>query len=105
MRRTLAFVISFSTFLVACVDHAHIGGKENLSDVLVPQCLYRLAPFHAIALFFFVCFWIWEALRLVFDIPQLITCHQIYTHLLDIPGNDQIIMMYIFTVQMPIFRR
>jgi autophagy-related protein 9 len=83
----LAFVIGFSTFLIACVDHAHIAHKENLSDVLVPQCLSTLAPFHAITLLLFVGFWLWEALKLALELPQLISTYRTYTYLLDIPGT------------------
>lgn len=43
---TVGFVISFSTFLLGCVDYSRIRpeGITRLSDVVVPHCVSRCAP-------------------------------------------------------------
>lgn len=35
---TIVFIVSFSTFLLWCVDHAEIRKKNRLSDVIVSNC-------------------------------------------------------------------
>jgi hypothetical protein len=47
--RTIAFVVGFSTFLIACIDWARIRGSHSLSEIIIPHGLskyYLLTPAH-----------------------------------------------------------
>lgn len=39
--RTVGWVISFSTFLMGCIDYSRLWGSHHLSDVVVDRCLSR----------------------------------------------------------------
>lgn len=41
LRRTIGFVITFSVFLLGCVDYSVIRQSHRLSDVVVPRCVSR----------------------------------------------------------------
>jgi hypothetical protein len=39
--RTIAFVVGFSTFLIACIDWSRIRGSHNLAQIIIPHGLSK----------------------------------------------------------------
>ena len=39
--RTIAFVVGFSTFLIACIDWSKIRGSHTLNEIIIPHGLSR----------------------------------------------------------------
>jgi hypothetical protein len=46
----------------------------------------------------FWCYWTWQLIRFVYDIPQLIRMYNFYTYLLDIPDVSMIIIVKSITL-------
>lgn len=85
---TSAFLVSFSTFLFACVDHSKIKDAETLSDVLVPRCLAKLPAFPAVLLLSYCSWWTFQLARLIFSIPSLLETHLFYRFLLGVSDSE-----------------
>ncbi|KAI9320896.1 APG9-domain-containing protein [Dichotomocladium elegans] len=85
---TLAFVISFSVFLVGCVDYAEIPNHHSLAEVMIPQCVSRLSGTMQMFLVIFILWWVMQAIRFVLDWPAIKEMHNFYHYLLDIPDRD-----------------
>ncbi|KAK9768851.1 autophagy protein atg9 [Basidiobolus ranarum] len=85
---TFAFIIGFTLFIMDCVDYSKIQPHGRLSDVVVPQCITRLSGISALFTVIFFIFWIWQFLRLIFDIRGLLDMNHFYTYLLEVPDVD-----------------
>ncbi|KAJ3383174.1 autophagy protein atg9 [Lobulomyces angularis] len=84
----LSFIVSFSTFLVWCVDHPLIREKKMLSEVLKPQCISNIP---ILPLAFLIVFWLWlilKVLKLFVDYPLLIEMKNFYNKGLNIQESD-----------------
>ncbi|ORX93600.1 APG9-domain-containing protein [Basidiobolus meristosporus CBS 931.73] len=85
---SFAFIIGFTLFIVDCVDYSKIQPDGHLSDIVIPQCITRLSGVSALFTIIFFVFWIWQFLRLIFDIRGLFDMYHFYTYLLEIPDVD-----------------
>ncbi|KAI9341801.1 APG9-domain-containing protein [Zopfochytrium polystomum] len=80
----LAFIIWFSTFLAYCVDYRLIAKERTLVEVLRPQCVKNIHGLSALLLVTFSIWWVWQAFRLILDIPRLWEMKVFYEELLEI---------------------
>ncbi|CCL99619.1 uncharacterized protein FIBRA_01638 [Fibroporia radiculosa] len=87
---TVGFVISFSTFLLGCVDYSRIGhGKSTrLGEAIVDRCVSRFSGFTFLFFILFSAFFIWQIVTYVLGILRLVDMYRFYTHLLHIPDAD-----------------
>ncbi|KZO97798.1 APG9-domain-containing protein [Calocera viscosa TUFC12733] len=85
---TVGFVISFSTFLLACLDYSSIHDHTQLSNVIIPQCVSRFSGWTFLFFAGFGAFYIWQCVSYVYGIIRLIDMYRFYTHLLGIPDAD-----------------
>ncbi|KAI9023081.1 autophagy protein Apg9-domain-containing protein [Phycomyces nitens] len=84
----LAFLLSFSTFLIGCIDYRAIPNHHSLSEVVSFGGLSSLPFPITLVLTIFVIWWILQAIRFVWDISSLMEIHDFYLHLLGIPDQD-----------------
>ncbi|KAI3632247.1 hypothetical protein MIR68_009353 [Amoeboaphelidium protococcarum] len=84
----VAFVVSFSTFLISCIDHSAIPKTRQLSEALIPHCLSTINTFQTISLFLFVCFWIYEMMKMVSDWSRYKLIQQFYDDVLQIDDSQ-----------------
>ncbi|TCD67283.1 autophagy protein atg9 [Steccherinum ochraceum] len=87
---TVGFVISFSTFLLGCVDYSRIKPEKatRLSEVVVPYCVSRFSGFTLMFFLLFTAFFVWQMITYVLSILRLVDMYRFYTHLLRIPDAD-----------------
>ncbi|KAI3645020.1 hypothetical protein MP228_011184 [Amoeboaphelidium protococcarum] len=84
----VAFVVSFSTFLISCIDHSAIPKTRQLSEALIPHCLSTINTFQTISLFLFVCFWIYEMMKMVSDWSRYQLIQQFYSDVMQIDDSQ-----------------
>ncbi|VDM46992.1 unnamed protein product [Toxocara canis] len=95
------FVVSFSTFLLQCVDYpilfntknvtvdgVPVSGKRHLSDAIVSGCITRLHPLVAAALLFAILFWIFRVIRDGYHLVQFYEIHNFYEEALGISDAE-----------------
>lgn len=98
-RRTIAFVVGFSTFLLACIDWPKIPEKHKLHDIIIPHGLSQYCPFvvflicriswgGSFVLWSFALFWMVKFLQYVVDIQRLRELQNFYHYLLEIQDVD-----------------
>ncbi|KAI3657325.1 hypothetical protein MP638_002855 [Amoeboaphelidium occidentale] len=85
---TVAFVLGFGTFLIACVDHENISKRRTLQDALVPQCMAKLHSLHVVALLMFSSYWLYELVRIVLDYPHLDRMRLFVNEILGVSDNE-----------------
>ncbi|KAI9228568.1 MAG: autophagy protein Apg9-domain-containing protein [Piptocephalis tieghemiana] len=86
---SLAFVISFTTFLTGCVNYPTLHHQPKvLHDLLIPQCLSKLPSSISFLLGIAIPYLIFVILRYILDTKRLLEMHNFYTHLLEIPDED-----------------
>ncbi|KAH8827329.1 putative transmembrane protein [Flagelloscypha sp. PMI_526] len=87
---TVGFVISFSTFLLGCVDYSRIKPEKStrLSDVIVESCVSKFSGFTLVFFLLFTAFYLWQIFTFVISIQKLVDMYRFYTYLLKIPDAD-----------------
>ncbi|EJD53203.1 APG9-domain-containing protein [Auricularia subglabra TFB-10046 SS5] len=87
---TVGFVISFSTFLLGCVDYRRLRheGTKHLSDVVVDRCVSGFSGFTWLFFLTFGAFFVWQVVKFGFEFLDLLHMHRFYAHLLEIPDVD-----------------
>uniref|UniRef100_A0A915C9M6 Autophagy-related protein 9 n=4 Tax=Parascaris univalens TaxID=6257 RepID=A0A915C9M6_PARUN len=95
------FVVSFSTFLLQCVDYpvlfntknitsdgVPIVGKRRISDAIIGECMSHLHPLVMAALIFAVLFWIFRVIRDGYHLVQFYEIHNFYGDALGISDSE-----------------
>ncbi|KAF9246404.1 putative transmembrane protein [Melanogaster broomeanus] len=87
---TVGFVISFSTFLLGCIDYGRItrDNVNHLSDVVIDHCVTKFSGFTLLFFLLFTAFYIWQIISFVFEVMRLVDMYNFYTYLLRIPDAD-----------------
>ncbi|CDU22285.1 related to ATG9-integral membrane protein required for Cvt and autophagy transport [Sporisorium scitamineum] len=85
---TIAFVISFSTFLFGCIDYSSIRHDGQLSDVIVGHCVAGFSPFATLVVVLLLAAFGWQVVQFVLGLSRLRAMHRFYEHLLGIPDAD-----------------
>jgi len=101
-------VITFSTFLLGCIDYTILWDSNHLSDVVVPQCLSRFVSpppspprrrkgkvdvksenrfsgLTTLLVVTFAVFYSWRVIRFGMGVRKLWEMHEFYTELLEVP--------------------
>ncbi|CBQ69197.1 related to ATG9-integral membrane protein required for Cvt and autophagy transport [Sporisorium reilianum SRZ2] len=85
---TMAFVISFSTFLFGCIDYSSIRHDGQLGDVIVGHCVAGFSPFATLVVVLLLAAFGWQVVQFVLGLSRLRAMHRFYEHLLGIPDAD-----------------
>ncbi|KAJ1025162.1 hypothetical protein NDA16_002668 [Ustilago loliicola] len=85
---TVAFVISFSTFLFGCIDYSAIRHDGQLGDVIVGHCVAGFSPGTTVLVLLLVAAFGWQVVQFVLGLSRLRAMHRFYEHLLGIPDAD-----------------
>lgn len=85
---TLFFVVSFTTFVGGCIDFKKIKPHSSLHDAVVENCFTGLHSFAKIILFIYLFILIWQAVRLIYEVRDLLEMYHFYTKVLGIPDED-----------------
>jgi len=85
---TLLFVVSFSTFLTACIDYKKVPTSKTMSQIIIPQCTKNMSSWTNLLIWIFSFFWIYKVFQYLVDIRRLWHLHQFYLHLLGIPDVE-----------------
>lgn len=85
---TIAFVISFSTFLFGCIDYSAIKHDGQLGDVIVGHCVAGFSPITTVFVLLLVAAFGWQVVQFVLGLSRLRAMHRFYEHLLGIPDAD-----------------
>ncbi|KAJ4493420.1 putative transmembrane protein [Lentinula lateritia] len=87
---TVGFVISFSTFLIGCIDYSriHPDKQMRLSEAIVGRCVSKFSGFPLLFFILFTVFYVWQVATFVLGIMRLVDMYNFYTHLLKIPDAD-----------------
>uniref|UniRef100_V5EFQ0 Autophagy-related protein 9 n=2 Tax=Kalmanozyma brasiliensis (strain GHG001) TaxID=1365824 RepID=V5EFQ0_KALBG len=85
---TVAFVISFSTFLFGCIDYSAIRHDGQLSDVIVGHCVAGFSPFATFIVVLLLAAVGWQVVQFVLGLSRLRAMHRFYEQLLGIPDAD-----------------
>ncbi|KAI0263381.1 autophagy protein Apg9-domain-containing protein [Gloeopeniophorella convolvens] len=87
---TVGFVISFSTFLLRCIDYSRIIPEHTtrLSDMVVDRCVSRFSGFTLLFFLLFCAFYVWQIALFVLSVMRLVDMYRFYTYLLQIPDED-----------------
>ncbi|SPO29656.1 related to ATG9 - integral membrane protein required for Cvt and autophagy transport [Ustilago trichophora] len=85
---TVAFVISFSTFLFGCIDYSAIRHDGQLGDVIVGHCVAGFSPLTTVVVLLLVVAFGWQVVQFVLGLSRLRAMHRFYEHLLGIPDAD-----------------
>ncbi|KAH9945782.1 APG9-domain-containing protein [Epithele typhae] len=87
---TVGFVISFSTFLLGCVDYSRVRHDKitRLDEVIIQRCVSRFSGFTLLFFMLFSAFFIWQIVSYALSMMRLVDMYRFYTHLLHIPDQD-----------------
>ncbi|KIJ10518.1 hypothetical protein PAXINDRAFT_85915 [Paxillus involutus ATCC 200175] len=87
---TVGFVISFSTFLLGCIDYSRITHDKvlHLSEAIVDRCVAKFSGFTLLFFLLFTAFYVWQIISFVFEVMRLVDMYNFYTYLLRIPDAD-----------------
>ncbi|KDQ17911.1 hypothetical protein BOTBODRAFT_29217 [Botryobasidium botryosum FD-172 SS1] len=86
---TVGFVISFSMFLLGCIDYSRFSHDvKHLSDVVIDRCVSRFSGFTLLLFLSFAAFYVWSVIAFVLDMIRLVDMYNFYTHLLGVPDAD-----------------
>ncbi len=67
---TVAFVISFSTFLFGCIDYSAIQHDGQLSDVIVGHCVAGFSPFSTLLVVLLLAAFGWQVVQFVLGLSR-----------------------------------
>ena len=85
---TLAFVVSFSTFLLSCIQYNKIPSSKTMDQIRVPQCTKNMSGLTNLVIWFFAFLWVCKLFQYILDIRRLQNMHNFYRHLLRIPDGE-----------------
>lgn len=85
---TLAFVISFTTYLWYCIDYGKIRSSTSLPQIQVDHCMARLGNTELTVLWLLSMAWFVKLFQSLSDARHLWDMHKFYKHLLDISETD-----------------
>lgn len=85
---TVAFVITFSTFLFGCIDYSSIRHDGQLSDVIVGHCVAGFSPFTTLIVLLLIAAFGWQVVQFALGLSRLAAMRRFYEHLLEIPDAD-----------------
>lgn len=85
---TVAFVISFSTFLFGCIDYSAIRHNGQLGDVIVGHCVAGFSPLTTMVVVVLVAAFGWQVVQFALGLSRLAAMHRFYEQLLGIPDAD-----------------
>ncbi|KAF8136485.1 putative transmembrane protein [Boletus edulis] len=87
---TVGFVITFSTFLLGCIDYNRItsGKATHLSDAVIDHCVARFSGVTLLFFLLFTAFYVWQIISFAFEVTRLVDMYRFYTHLLRVPDAD-----------------
>lgn len=89
---TMLFMLWFSTFVTACIDHSRISSSDRLADVIIPQCVSQINFWHWLCIIVFAIYWLYLLTYkfLMHELPSLTRMHLYYTKTLNINDNDEL---------------
>ncbi|KAL9093563.1 MAG: hypothetical protein Q9165_003958 [Trypethelium subeluteriae] len=96
---TIAFVFSFSVFLLSCVDYPKIPYTRRLTDVTIPQCTEKMPLILNVSIWLGSLFWLFAFIQNMLDIRRLWHLHEFYHHLLGIPDGEIQTVSWQYVVQ------
>ncbi|KAM0789914.1 hypothetical protein ACM66B_006755 [Microbotryomycetes sp. NB124-2] len=85
---TVGWVISFSTFLIGCIDYDVLWQSHSLHEVVVPKCVSRFSGLTLLMTVSVGAFYMWRVIRFGLGVRKLWEMHEFYTELLEVPEND-----------------
>ncbi|ORY40075.1 autophagy protein Apg9-domain-containing protein [Leucosporidium creatinivorum] len=85
---TVGWVISFSTFLVGCIDYGKLWDAHSLAEVVVPQCVARFSTLHLLLFLSFASFYLYRVIRFGLGVKELWEMHEFFGELLGVEEND-----------------
>lgn len=85
---TLAFVTSFSTYLMACIDYSKVRSSTSLPQIQVDRCMAKLGNTPLTILWLLTMFWFIKLFQYISDVRLLWDMHNFYLHLLDVTETD-----------------
>lgn len=85
---SVAFVVSFTTFLTMCINYSELPKSTKLGEIVVPQCTKKISTFWNVLLWLFAVSWIYSLIQYLVDIPRLWEMHNFFHYLLGIPDTD-----------------
>ena len=85
---TLAFVTSFSTYLMTCIDYSKVRHSTTLKQIQVDHCMANLSNTALAVLWLLTMFWLIKGFQYLSDVRSLWEMHNFYYHLLDISETD-----------------
>ncbi|CAK1366958.1 Autophagy-related protein 9 [Cercospora beticola] len=85
---TELFAFSFTMFLTTCIDYSKIPSSKSTAEIMIPKCMAKAPWYKNAALFFFVIYWLFKALRYSRDVRRLFQMQDFYQHVLDIGDQD-----------------
>lgn len=88
MRSTLAFVVSFSTFLTSCIDYKLVPKSKKMKDILIPQCTKNMSGSANLLIWLFAFLWICKVFQYGYDFRRLRRMQNFYHYLLEISDTD-----------------
>ncbi|KAK4054015.1 autophagy protein atg9 [Microbotryomycetes sp. JL221] len=85
---TVGWVITFSTFLVGCIDYNVLWKSHSLEEVVVPRCISRFSGLTLFLVTSVGAFYLWRVVRFGLGVRKLWEMHEFYAELLEVPEND-----------------
>ncbi|KAG8529309.1 uncharacterized protein KY384_005945 [Bacidia gigantensis] len=85
---TLAFVVTFTTFLTSCIEYKKLPQSHTMSQILIPKCTRNLSGSANLLLWLFTFFWVFKVFDYCRDIRRLRSMQTFYRHLLEVPDSD-----------------
>uniref|UniRef100_A0A914UL79 Autophagy-related protein 9 n=1 Tax=Plectus sambesii TaxID=2011161 RepID=A0A914UL79_9BILA len=89
------FVVCFTTFLLQCVDYDILfknklinRNKTTIADALIESCASQFHPFIVLALLLAAVFWVFRAVRLMYQMIQHREISNFYNNALKISSQD-----------------
>ncbi|KAL8907856.1 MAG: hypothetical protein Q9207_001180 [Kuettlingeria erythrocarpa] len=85
---TIAFVVSFTTFLTTCIDFGKVTSSHTMSEILIPRCTTNMSSTTNLLIWLVSFGWIGQSFAYLLDIRRLHHMHNFYRYLLEIPDTD-----------------
>ncbi|EME42054.1 hypothetical protein DOTSEDRAFT_72973 [Dothistroma septosporum NZE10] len=82
------FMFSFAMFLTTCIDYSKIPTSKSTVEVMIPKCMSKASWLKNAALFFFIIYWLFQAMRYVRDTRRLFRMHDFFHHVIGISDDD-----------------
>ncbi|GAA99309.1 uncharacterized protein L969DRAFT_102683 [Mixia osmundae IAM 14324] len=85
---TIGFVITFTSFLLGCIDHTRLRTSHSLQEVMVSQCLSKTHGSSLLIVLGLASFYATRIYRFTAAMKRLLAMRNFYEHLLCIPEAD-----------------